>query len=342
MDRMNRPQVQIESENKISTLRHHLEKMLPEFEALPGVIGLTLNGGLSRGYADHLSEIDVTIYLTSEAFVDWQSSKPPIAVGITKLAGQLYDIKYVDFRAESARDWDDTELWDASYAEILFDPEDLLHSVFSEKLAERPEPGKAGNLLMSCWWYFRLAGDSWIHRGDVLQGHHIFNQAVTALVQALFVANREYIPHEKWLLHLSRSLGWTPENWAERLQAAMSTGDLTVESLKSRQITIASLWREIDRYIIEKYYPYLPVHMMQKTSYERLKLLAKEGSISKGEWQMRTGSGVPGGDPFYPIFKFEDDELIFDLQALLAIDEDDMYNWHYEVLLAVKEDLQEE
>ena len=340
-EEVNRPQVQIESENKIAPLRRHLEKMLPEFEALPGVVGLTLNGGLSRGYADHLSEIDVTIYLTSEAFEDWRSDKPPISVGITRLAGQLYDIKYVDFTAESARDWDDTELWDASYAEILFDPEDLLHSVFAEKLAERPEPGKAGNLLMSCWWFFRLAGDSWIHRGDVLQGHHVFNQAVTALVQALFVANQEYIPHEKWLLHLSRSLGWTPENWEERLRAAMSTGDLTVESLKSRQVVIASLWREIDRYIIENYYPYLPVHMMQKTSYERLKLLAKEGSISKDEWQMRTGSGVPSGDPFYPIFKFEDDELIFDLQALLAIDEDDMYDWHYEVLRAVRRDLQE-
>ena len=116
---MNRPYVQIESENKVSTLRHHLKKMLPEFEALPGIVGLTLNGGLSRGYADHLSEIDVTIYLTSKAFEDWQSSKPPIAVGITRLAGQLYDIKYVDFNAERARDWDNTELWDASYAEIL-------------------------------------------------------------------------------------------------------------------------------------------------------------------------------------------------------------------------------
>ena len=114
---MNRPQVQIESENKIAALRRHLEKMLPEFKALPGVVGLTLNGGLSRGYADHLSEIDVTIYLTSEAFGDWQSGKPPIAVGITRLAGQLYDIKYVDFNAERVRDWDDTELWDASGCE---------------------------------------------------------------------------------------------------------------------------------------------------------------------------------------------------------------------------------
>ena len=58
--------------------------------------------------------------------VDWQSGKPPISVGITRLAGQLYDVKYVDFNAERARDWDDTELWDASYAEILFDPEGLL------------------------------------------------------------------------------------------------------------------------------------------------------------------------------------------------------------------------
>ncbi len=35
--------------------------------------------------------------------VDWQSGKPPISVGITRLAGQLYDVKYVDFNAESAR-----------------------------------------------------------------------------------------------------------------------------------------------------------------------------------------------------------------------------------------------
>ena len=167
----------------------------------------------------------------------------------------------------------------------------------------------------------------------------MFNQAVTVLVQALFVANREYIPHEKWLLHLSRSLRWTPENWEERLNTAMSTGDLTIESLKTRQIIIANLWEEIDRYIIENYYPDLPVHLMQKTSYEKLKLLAKEGSIPKDEWQMKTGSNIPGGDPFYPIFKLEDDQLIFDPQAFLTIDEDDMYDWHYEVLTAVKKNL---
>ena len=54
---------------------------------------------------------------------------------------------------------------------------------------------------------------------------------------------------------------------------------------------------------------------------------------------MKTGSGIPGGDPFYPIFKLEDDQLIFDPQAFLTIDEDNMYDWHYEVLWALKKKL---
>ena len=49
MNRMNRPYVQIESENKISTLRRHLEKMLPEFEALPGVVLQAVKKDLQEG-----------------------------------------------------------------------------------------------------------------------------------------------------------------------------------------------------------------------------------------------------------------------------------------------------
>ena len=109
---------------------------------------MTLNGGLSRGYADQLSEIDVTIYLTPEAFDAWESGKTPIATGICVLNGQLYDIKYVDCVAEAARGWEPVTLWDASYAEILYDSQGHLHQLFASKLAHRPEPGEAEGLLM--------------------------------------------------------------------------------------------------------------------------------------------------------------------------------------------------
>jgi hypothetical protein len=259
---MTRPYVQIDAVNQISTLRAHLDAKLPRFITFQGVVGITLNGGLSRGYADHLSEIDVTFYLTTEAFNAWRRGKAPIAVGITMVDGQLYDIKTVNYAAEQSRTWDDVSLWDASYAVILYDPNYLLHELISMKLGNGTDPSATEGLMMSCWWYFELAGEICIHRGDALQGHHILNQAVSALVQALFVANREYIPHEKWLLHLSRSLDWKPSDWERRLHDAMSTGDLLVETLRERQAVIRGLWEEINQYIIEKYYPHLPVHVM--------------------------------------------------------------------------------
>ncbi len=299
-------------------------------------MGLTLNGGLSRGYGDHLSEIDVTFYLTPEAFESWRSSKAPGAVGITVLNGQLYDIKYVSYVAERERTWDGVSLWDASYAEVLYDPEDIIHDLLAGKLAGAPDLAIAEGLLMRCWWYFELAGEIWIHRGDVLQGHHMFNQAVIALVEALFVANGEYIPHEKWLLHLSRSLEWRPAEWESRLRAAMSTGDFTVDSLRTRQRTIRALWEEVDSHIIERYHPGLPVHLMQKSTYEQLKLLSDAGSLTVAEWAERTGADFPNADPFYPVVRVDEGRIILDREAMARIGPDEMYPWHYAVLQAVR------
>ena len=334
---MTRPYVQINASNQIVALRQHLQTLLPRFISFPGVLGITLNGGLSRGYGDHLSEIDVTFYLTPETFAAWHSGKSPLALGITVIDGQLYDIKVVDYIAECERDWEEVALWDASYAETLYDPDNLVQELFAQKLGADPDPGRAEALLMRCWWYFELAGEIWIHREDALQGHHMFNQAVTALVEALFVANGETIPHEKWLLHMSRSLAWRPVNWERRLSAGMSTGDLSVESLRARQEVIRDLWQEVDGTIIEKHYPHLPVHVMQKTAYEQLKLLVDEGSMPVAEWRAQTAGDVPNGDPFHAIIRIDEGRIILDRQVLLADENKELYAWHYAVLQAVLE-----
>ncbi|MEZ4861923.1 MAG: hypothetical protein R3C14_11465 [Caldilineaceae bacterium] len=111
---MVRPHVQLTTTNHSAELRHHLRATLPMLQALPGVVGITLNGGLARGYGDHLSEIDVTIYLTPAHFAQWQRQQSPLALGITKIRGQLYDIKVVDLAAEQTTPWSDNALWDAS------------------------------------------------------------------------------------------------------------------------------------------------------------------------------------------------------------------------------------
>lgn len=47
------------------------------------ILAISLNGGISRGYADHLSEIDLTIYLEEDKYIKWSNSTTPISKGIT-------------------------------------------------------------------------------------------------------------------------------------------------------------------------------------------------------------------------------------------------------------------
>lgn len=61
---MSRPYVTATSTNKLHLFLAELDSRMKDFESLDGVLGITLNGGLSRGYADELSEIDLVFYLS--------------------------------------------------------------------------------------------------------------------------------------------------------------------------------------------------------------------------------------------------------------------------------------
>lgn len=328
---MPRPSVCVQSENQIAALRQRLAALLPELVALPGVLGIVLGGGMSRGYADHLSEIDLTLYLTSDAYRRWMGGHAPLPQGIAVLGGALCDIRLADLDAERAAAWSDDALWDASYAEVLHDPQGLVAQLLSAKLATHPRPEDAEGPLFSCWWYFRLAGDIWLHRGDVPQGHHMLGQAVVMLTKALFLANGERVPHEKWLLHMSRSLPWLPARWPERLAAAMATGDMGLAGLRQRQAAIQSLWEEVDAFARGA----LPVPMMQRTFYRLLLLLAERGALPLAEWQRHADRSLLSSEPFHSLVRVEGDMVALDRDLLRQIGPDAMYAWHYQVVRAV-------
>ena len=332
---MSRPCVQLSSPNQAAPLRGHLAAVLPDIAALPGVVGITLNGGLSRGYADQLSEIDLTLFLDANAYAEWQSGRAPLALGITRIGGTLFDLKIVEMAAEQARPWAGVELWDLSYAEILHDPRGLLAALFAEKLARRPQPCEAEGPLFRCWWHWRLAGDIWIHRGDALQGHFALNEALAPLLEALFLANGEYVPHGKWVVHMSRSLAWTPADWERRLVQAMSTGDLGAAALVSRQQVLAGLWSEVDGRVAAACDPDLPVRAMQKTFYDLLSWLSRRGRVPLVEWQARRGLSLLNQRPFYGVACIEGEDVVLDRVKLAALGPDDLYEWHLEIARAV-------
>lgn len=330
---MARPYVNLKSENKIDDFMLALQNNIKKFETLEGVLGITLNGGMSRGYADHLSEIDIVIYLDKKNYELWNNGISPISIGITKFEEYLYDIKILKLEDEKQKSWDSVSLWDLSYAKILYDPNGEIKELISDKLKNNPKPLQAEGLLFSCWWYFRLAGDIWIHRGDIVQGHYIMNNAVTKLVEALFVANGEYIPHEKWILHFSRTLSWTPIQWETRLVEIMSTGDLSLESLIKRQVAIEKVWEELDLYIIKKECPHFKLRVMQKTFYDLVKLLLEKDSITVEEWNKHAKLSILSSEPFSSFATVTNEKIVINKGKILSIKPENLFYWHYEVLV---------
>jgi hypothetical protein len=332
---MTRPYVSLAATNRAAELRTRLLARLPELAAIPGVLGITLNGGISRGFADALSEIDVTLFLGPGVLHAWGRDGSPVPLGISQYDGWTWDVAAFDLAAREEQPWERDARWDGSYAEILHDPTGRLQALFAAQ-ATPPAIDAVEGELFQCWWYYRLAGDIWIGRGDWLQGHHILNQATAALVRALFAANGELIPHEKWLFHMSRTLAWRPEKWEERLTAALRTGNLDEESLRTRQAAIDALWQEIDAYVRRTQFSNLPVTMMQRSFYNLLAALVERGSFSWAEWETLGGTGLMNMDPFHPLLIIDTAGVRLDVARLATLTPAEMYSWHYAVVEAVR------
>ncbi|AIQ44661.1 hypothetical protein R70723_01100 [Paenibacillus sp. FSL R7-0273] len=338
---VDRPHVTVNSLNLLPEMLKELKERLPGFAALEGVCGITLNGGCSRGYADEFSEIDLVFYLEAGQYTLWSGGQSPLPLGITRIGWYLYDIKAVSLEEELRKTWDSTALWDLSYARTLYDPEGQIAGLVRTKLAERPGRLQAEGLMFSCWWHYRLAGDIWLHRGDPVQGHAMLNTAAVQLIEALFIANREYVPHSKWLIHLSRTLPWTPAGWEEGLLKIMGTGDFSLESLSSRQAAISRYWNEIDAYLISRECPEYPLNIMHKTFYDLLNLLLAQDTLTVADWTARADLSMLSAEPFIRFTSVTGDQINIDKRKFLSIAPGDLYSWHASILSQLHTELGE-
>ena len=270
-------------------------------------------------------------------FNKWQKGKAPIPLGIGKIDGILYDIKITTAQTEMCKAYEAVALWDLSYAKILFDPFGKIDNLLKNKLSAAYDIDQSGAFLWPTYWHFKLAGDIWINREDPLQGHLMLNEAIIPLIKAVFVANKEYIPHEKWLIHMSQTLNWQPDNWLKRLEKAMNPKTFTLESLIQRQDEIRSLYEEIDQYIRVVHYDGFDLACHQKWSYDLLNILVEKGEIPLDEWRTFASVADLNSDPLYHITEIKGGKVVLNKEKLANLTEDDMYTWHFEIINKVQE-----
>lgn len=253
-DRKNRPYGKISSKGKYDEMLEEAKKIANELAREGGVIGITLCGGLSRGYADEMSEIDLNLYLENEVYNDWITGIGPIPHNDALWKGNYVDVEFLSFENEVKENWDLIKKWDASYNVILFDPEKKIEDMFYERdvFSSREKYQCISEYFRKCVYIGNLVILQWIKRGDPLAANQLISSAISGLIDLLFLANDEYPPYEKWALNYSYSLKWLPKDWKKRISEIILTKEMSVEEVKRRRDLFIKLYKDCWEKIVGK------------------------------------------------------------------------------------------
>lgn len=344
VDRMSRPSPTISSPNKYDAYFRQAQEFAERLATCEGVVGVLLSGGVARGYADHFSELDLAVYLTRPHFDDWtRRGLAPFPEGDSYLDGWHVDFDYFCYEDEIEAEWEHTKRWDRSYAVVLYDPQGLMREMLVRKaiLTEEEKQRLTGHHLILYGEYFcNLVVPSWLHRGDLLAAHHCLNTALDSLIRAVFLANDELIPFDKWTLNLSYTLPWTPQDWRERVEQTLLVREVSRAEVERRCALIRDLFAECREKLLGSETEGLDIIEARKL--EILRIIRERGAMPAAEFDQCFGLRRAIQSPLFHLLRWETREgeewLVFDegqLQEYAARDFEGFLEWDRALLGAL-------
>ncbi len=253
-NRQERPHGAIFSKGHYEEMIENAKKIADDISKEDGVIGITLCGGLSRGYADELSEIDLNVYLEDDIYKEWIIGMGPVPHSDALWENNYVDIEFFSFDKEIKDEWDLIKKWDASYNLILFDPETKIKSLFNKKdvFSSQEKFHCLSKSFGKCMYIGNLVILQWINRGDPIAANQLINNALSGLIDLVFLANDEYPPYEKWALNYSYSLKWLPKDWKKKISKILLTKEISIKEAERRRGLFIELYKDCWEKIVGK------------------------------------------------------------------------------------------
>jgi hypothetical protein len=320
---MSRPRPTASSPNDHAAFFCQAQGFANRFAACEGVVGVLLTGGVARGYADHFSEIDLAVYLRRSTFERWtRNGLAPYPEGDSWQDGWHVDFDYLCYEDELEAEWDHIKRWDRSYAVVLYDPLGWVQQMLARKAVlteEEKQSLTSRHLILFGEYYCNLVVPSWVHRSDLLAAHHCLNTALDSLIQAVFLANDELIPFDKWTLNLSYTLAWTPSDWQMRVEQALLVREFSQTDVERRCTLIGDLLAECRAKLLGLKREGLDAIEARKL--EMLRVVRERGAMSASEFDQRFGLRRAIQSPLFHLLRWEtrgDKKwLVFDAGRLL-------------------------
>jgi predicted nucleotidyltransferase len=242
----------LKGNNQIRLFWQAAERLVSKITASKTVAGVIFLGGLARGFADKYSDVDIVVLIDKE---DRLLRRKIHTLGSEERqrSGLDIDLEIHHLGAFQRWKWDETDRWDFSHAEIVYDPRGQIRKLFDVRLkvSERFWVKRIVICVEYMKWYCCpptkrscTIAETWIDRGNLLSAHYCLNYAIDVLLKTAFALNKEFFPPPKWRVFYFQNLKWLSSNH-ELLKDAIKVKGLTVEDLNRRLRFLREIWQPI-------------------------------------------------------------------------------------------------
>jgi predicted nucleotidyltransferase len=271
----------LKGKNQIREFSKVAKALTSKIGSHKGVAGVILIGGLTRGFADKYSDVDM-ITLLSRKDENLRKKLKEIGSDEQKRSGIDIDLEVHFLEDFRARKWDEMFKWDLSHAKIVLDPEKEIQRMLTEKLKVSKVFWLKRIVICSEYlkWYccppkedMGTMVEAWVERGDMVSAQYCLSYAFDLLIRIMFALNKEFLPAPKWRVFYSYTLRWLPTDYKKLLKKALTIMGFSKHDLNRRMKALKQIWREtlpkireetgLTPDLISKYYVEKVLHQTQ-------------------------------------------------------------------------------
>lgn len=247
----------MKGKNRIDTLRKAAEDIIDRLNGNENVTGILYTGGLTRGFADKYSDLDIFVFLSQDSPA-FRKQVKSISREIEQKHSVETDIEVHVLDSFMEQEWSEYLKWDLSNSKIVFDRDGALSKKLSGNLKLDNELARlriAKDMVYISWYCFPERReipsmiDLWDDRGDAISAHYAVSYAMELIIEILYALNQSHVPAPKWRMHCIHSLDWIPKDFQVIMERAMLIKEISAKEARKRASALLPLWKEILNHI---------------------------------------------------------------------------------------------
>ena len=257
-----------------------IQPFLDKLSKRDEVLGIVLLGGLGyRDFLDEYSDIDLSVFTTRKG-----KTKFPLPFEFHYKHKNLrleFNIHQLVFEDEyEGEKWNTSKIEAYSKGKVIYDTENKITNLIKEKTVFDEEAAfyRLIWIIQQYKWRGQIHAIRAYKRGYPEASHDLLNNCSDLLVEAVYLLNKQYVPHKKWGFVFLDKL---PNNYQllEKFKKALLVKDYSLRDIKRRLKLLDEIYEIIIAKIYDKY-PSFPLNPYEYY-YRNFVQINKETSIDR-------------------------------------------------------------